>query len=176
MRIMVREVEKDIKVLLAEGEEVVYVANQSRIKPGGSLTTPNSIYITNRRVIFRNPRLLGLKTHYEDVDFRDISNIRMNKGFFSTDIYLKSRFLSDEVKLPAVAKKDAEQISIMIRKGTHGDFLGQLINEQRNTPSREQTQQDDPLAQLEKLGKLKDAGILTEEEFQTKKKELLAKF
>ncbi len=34
---------------------------------------------------------------------------------------------------------------------------------------------DDPLAQLEKLNKLKEAGILSEEEFSTKKAELLAK-
>ena len=34
---------------------------------------------------------------------------------------------------------------------------------------------DDPLAQLEKLNKLKEAGILSEEEFSAKKAALLAK-
>lgn len=34
---------------------------------------------------------------------------------------------------------------------------------------------DNPLAQLEKLNKLKEAGILSEEEFNTKKADLLAK-
>ncbi|MBQ2815821.1 MAG: SHOCT domain-containing protein [Clostridia bacterium] len=33
----------------------------------------------------------------------------------------------------------------------------------------------DPLEQLEKLQKLKDAGVITEEEFATKKADLLAK-
>jgi hypothetical protein len=36
-------------------------------------------------------------------------------------------------------------------------------------------QADDPLAQLEKLSKLKDAGILSEDEFNAKKADLLAK-
>jgi TPP-dependent pyruvate/acetoin dehydrogenase alpha subunit len=36
-------------------------------------------------------------------------------------------------------------------------------------------QANDPLAQLEKLSKLKDAGILSEDEFNAKKAELLAK-
>ena len=35
---------------------------------------------------------------------------------------------------------------------------------------------DDPLAQIEKLNKLKAAGILSEEEFNAKKADLLAKF
>ena len=35
--------------------------------------------------------------------------------------------------------------------------------------------QDDPLAQLEKLNKLKEAGILTDDEFNAKKADLLAK-
>jgi hypothetical protein len=34
---------------------------------------------------------------------------------------------------------------------------------------------EDPLQQLAKLGKLKEAGVITEEEFQEKKKELLKK-
>lgn len=34
---------------------------------------------------------------------------------------------------------------------------------------------DDVLAQIEKLSKLKDAGVLSEEEFATKKADLLAK-
>lgn len=34
---------------------------------------------------------------------------------------------------------------------------------------------DDPLAQLEKLNKLKETGILSEEEFNAKKANLLAK-
>ncbi len=33
--------------------------------------------------------------------------------------------------------------------------------------------QDDQIAQLEKLGKLKDEGILTQEEFDAKKKQIL---
>ena len=35
--------------------------------------------------------------------------------------------------------------------------------------------QDDPLAQLEKLSKLKDAGIISEDEFNVKKADLLSK-
>jgi len=130
-----KEIEKDVKDMLMEGEEILFVARQARIKPGGSLFTPNAVYATNRRVIFRNPKLLGLKKNYVDVDYRDISNIRMKKGLFSTEIYLKSRFLSDEIKLPAIDKKDANQLMQIIRKGIEGLLPGQIISEIKTAPA-----------------------------------------
>lgn len=47
-------------------------------------------------------------------------------------------------------------------------------NNQQNNPPVQQSQ-DDVLATIEKLAKLKDAGALTQEEFDTKKKDLLSK-
>jgi hypothetical protein len=45
----------DIEGLLIQGEQVLGVAEQDRFVPGGSSTTPNEIYVTNFRIIFRNP-------------------------------------------------------------------------------------------------------------------------
>jgi membrane protease subunit (stomatin/prohibitin family) len=50
----------------------------------------------------------------------------------------------------------------------------QQQNNQQNNPPVQQSQ-DDVLATIEKLAKLKDAGALTQEEFDTKKKDLLSK-
>jgi len=47
--------------------------------------------------------------------------------------------------------------------------------QQQNNPPPVQQSQDDVLATIEKLAKLKDAGALTQEEFDTKKKDLLSK-
>lgn len=46
--------------------------------------------------------------------------------------------------------------------------------QQQNNPPVQQSQ-DDVLATIEKLAKLKDAGALTQEEFDAKKKDLLSK-
>jgi hypothetical protein len=46
---------EDIEGLLIQGEQVLGVAEQDRFVPGGSSTTPNEIYVTNFRIIFRNP-------------------------------------------------------------------------------------------------------------------------
>jgi len=168
------EIEQDIKKMLMEGEQILFVAKQSRIKPGGSLTTPNTIYITNRRVIFRNPKLFGLKKDYVDFDYMDISNVRMKKGIFSTEIFLKSRFLSDEVKLPAVDKKDAEQVFQLIRKGTRGELPGQIISEEKTAPIVEPARKKSPIEQLKELKELLDMGAITEAEYEEKKKKILA--
>ncbi|OQC13664.1 MAG: Outer membrane protein assembly factor BamB [Firmicutes bacterium ADurb.Bin080] len=108
-------IEEEIKEMLISGERVLFVAQQHRIKPGGSVVTPNKLYVTTHRIIFRNPYLLGIKKFYNDYYFKDISNIRMKKGAFSTEVYLKTRFLSDEVVLPAVDHKDALEITRHIR-------------------------------------------------------------
>ncbi len=47
--------------------------------------------------------------------------------------------------------------------------------QQNNQQAPVQQSQDDVLATIEKLAKLKDAGALTQEEFDTKKKDLLSK-
>ena len=48
-------------------------------------------------------------------------------------------------------------------------------NQQQQNPPPVQQSQDDVLATIEKLAKLKDAGALTQEEFDVKKKDLLSK-
>lgn len=170
------ELEKDIKAMLLRGEQVLFQAKQSRLRPGGSAFTPDTIYVTNQRVIFRNPRLLGLKKDYEEVYYRDINQLRLKKGVFSTEIHLLSRFQDEPIELPAVAKKDAEKIGGFIRRGMEKQLPGQKIAEQASGPKIVETlATEDPIQQLEKLGKLKEAGIITEEEFETIKKELLSK-
>ncbi len=115
-------IDEEIKSMLVEGEEIILVASQSQILPGGSLFTPNTIFITNRRVLFKDPKWLGLKADIIDMNFKDISNVRLNRGVFSTEIYLKSRFLSDEILLPAVDKNIAKQVIAMIQKGIRGEL------------------------------------------------------
>jgi hypothetical protein len=51
-----------ISHMLNPNEEVfVVVARQSRLKPGGSKFTPNIIFATDKRIIIKDPRMLGLR-------------------------------------------------------------------------------------------------------------------
>jgi len=169
-------IDPEIKTILNPGEEVLLVAAQARGVPGGSLTTPNKVYITNMRVLFKDPKFFGLKANIVDVSYKDISNVRLKRGVFSTEIYLKSRFLSDEVSLPAVDKQVAQQVMAMIQKGVRGELPRQVTAEDKNSPVEARAREaSDPIKELEKIGDLKEKGLITEEEFRMLKAELLKK-
>ena len=53
------------------------------------------------------------------------------------------------------------------------DVYQKFSKKNRQNNGNHLKQYDDPIILLEKLAKLKESGILTEEEFRTKKKEIL---
>ena len=116
------EIDREMKSMLAEGEKILIIAEQSRTLPGGSLFTPNTILVTNRRVLFKDPELLGLKANIIDMNYRDISNVRLKRGIFSTEIYLTSRFEGREIVLQAVNKNVARRVISTIQSGINGDL------------------------------------------------------
>jgi hypothetical protein len=116
------EIDEEMKSMLAEGERILIIAEQSRTLPGGSLFTPNTILVTNRRVLFKDPELLGLKANIIDMNYRDISNVRLKRGIFSTGIYLTSRFEGRDIVLQAVDKDVAQRVISTIQSGINGDL------------------------------------------------------
>lgn len=162
----------NIDKMLGEGEEVLLIAQQSRIYPGGSIVTPNNVYVTNRRVIYRNPSMLGIKKEFLDFAFRDLANVQEHKGLFTTEIELVPRFEGDSVLLPAVKKKIAEEMFGLIRKGMDGGF-GLGLGDVTGNTIVQQMVADDPITKLERLGKLRDKGIISKEEYEEKRVKLL---
>jgi Bacterial PH domain len=161
-----------IDKMLTEGEQVLINADQSRMMPGGSIATPNSIYVTNKRIIFRNPRMWGLKVDLMDYAYEDLANVELHRGIFTTAIELTPRFNSEKVKLPAVSKEVAEELFGAIRKGMHGDFglddvTGDIVVQQQQKP-------DDPISRLERLSALKEKGMVSDKEFEAVKTRLLS--
>jgi hypothetical protein len=53
-----------IRHRLDKGEQVQFIARQSKHRPGGSFTTPDTIFVTNKRIVIRDPSLLGVKGKY----------------------------------------------------------------------------------------------------------------
>ena len=170
------EIDPEIRSMLLANEEVLLVASQARAIPGGSMTSPNKIYVTNMRILYKDPKFFGLKAKIIDIAFRDISNIQLKRGVFSTEIHLFSRFHSvAPIPLPAVDKQTAQQFNMLIQKGIRGELPRQLAVDEKNAPARA-LEPSDPLRELEKLGDLKQKGVITDEEFNTLKAELLKRF
>lgn len=160
-----------IDKMLGEGEQIILSATQSRVMPGGSHTTPDDIYVTNRRVILRNPRALGLKTDITDFSYTDLANVVMHKGMFTTEVELIPRFQGDKVKIKALKHKIAEQLCGEIRRGIAGEF-GMMV-QQQHVQVLQQQLTEGPIEKLQKLAVLKEKGMISDKEFEKAKERLL---
>src|SRR3712207_4119346 len=85
--------------MLNPDEKVLLVARQSRVKPGGSHFTPNIIYATDRRIIVRDPYMLGIKENVVDIPYDIITSIKLEKGLLSSTIRFKAPGLMSSTKL-----------------------------------------------------------------------------
>jgi hypothetical protein len=127
-----------IAEMLNPDEQVLLVAKQSRIKPGGSYMTPNIVYTTDRRIIIRDPYMLGLKENIVDIPYDIITSVKLEKNILSSTIRFKAPGLvsatrlgmmeeiidgqEDEEggKIESISKKKAEDLVEIIRSGMQG--------------------------------------------------------
>lgn len=179
---MVKEnVEQDeldkIKDRLDEAENVIMSVRQSRIRPGGAAAiNPNTIFVTEKRVIIRNPTRLGLGENIEEYFYHQITNIRLEKGLFSaslvfaipgmTELSKMDRSMSlwgrnAEGTIDGIPKDIAEKIYNYIRE--------KISEEKTKKESGSQQTSDDPLKIL-KTRYVK--GEITKEEYEEMKEAL----
>src|SRR5919108_1889662 len=90
---------RKISKMLNPDERILLVAVQSRIKPGGSLFTPNQIYATDRRIIIRDPYMLGIKENIVDIPYDIITSLKLEKGLLSSTIRFKAPGLVSPTKM-----------------------------------------------------------------------------
>jgi len=180
--------------MLNSDETILLVAKQSRIKPGGSYMTPNIIYATDRRIIIRDPYLLGLKEKIVDIPYDIITSVKLEKNILSSTIRFKAPGLvsstrlgmmkeiidgqDDEEggKIESISKKKAEDLIEIIRSGMQRSKkvhtpTTPLIKEDLSNRSLISSIADE----LAKLGKLRDQGVISEEEFVQMKNNLIKK-
>lgn len=186
-----------INEMLNPDEKVLLVARQSKIKPGGSYFTPNTIYATDRRIIIRDPYMLGIKANVVDIPYDIITSLKLEKGLLSSTIRFKAPGLMSSTKLgmmdsiiegeddqtgiiEAIPKDKAEDLLEIIRSGMNDSRRIPPSKRQKsidlNEPKEVMTRSNHLVSiadELRKLAKLKEEGILTEEEFNQMKQQLI---
>ena len=186
-----------INEMLNPDEKVLLVARQSKIKPGGSYFTPNTIYATDRRIIIRDPYMLGIKANVVDIPYDIITSLKLEKGLLSSTIRFKAPGLMSSTKLgmmdsiiegeddqtgiiEAIPKDKAEDLLEIIRSGMNDSRRIPPSKRQKsielNEPKEVMTTFNHSVSiadELRKLAKLKEEGILTEEEFNQMKHDLI---
>ena len=172
-----KEIDK-IAERLDSGERVLEVATQSKVKPGGSAFTPNTIFATDRRLIIRNPTMLGARQNVEYFDYDKITNIKLEKGIFSSTIVLSYPGMDklaglltwgreDDGEIDGIPKDKAERILNIVRNA---------IVEAKNQANPNNSSGGSSIAdELGKLAKLREDGVLSDKEFDQMKKDLISK-
>lgn len=189
------EIRKIAKMLNAD-EKVLLVARQSRIKPGGSYFTPNTIYATDRRVILRDPSMLGLKEEIVDIPYNVILNAHLDRGILSASVIfdapglfnptMNNRFPGlkrlnanehgENGVIDAIPKSKADALIQIIRNGinqvrANPNLSSGFRNYNNNTVQG--TGKLSVLEELQKLADLKEKGAISEAEFLKMKEKLL---
>src|SRR3990170_7917613 len=90
---------KKISEMLNPNEDVLVVARQSRVRPGGSAVTPNIIYATNKRIIIRDPYMMGIKENITDIPYDVITSVKLDKGLLSSTIRFEAPALVGSKRL-----------------------------------------------------------------------------
>jgi hypothetical protein len=188
-----------ISEMLNPDERILLVAIQSKIRPGGSLFTPNAIYATDRRIIIRDPYMLGIKENIVDIPYDIITSLKLEKGLLSSTIRFKAPGLVSPTRMGMMDNiadgKDNDPGGIIqaIAKGKAEDLLeiirsGMLVNNKKSSAKKPFGLPEDRNAaalneylltsiadELRKLAELRNEEILTEQEFQHIKQDLIRK-
>ena len=181
---------KNIAERLDEEEKVLEVAKQSRRKPGGAfISGGNTVFATDRRLIIRNPTMLGARQNIEDFEYDNLTNIKLEKGLFSSTLVITAPGMgtasreggifslkggshpwgrSEDGSIDGIPKDKAENILKIVRNA----IVKAKKESQKPVQVVQQTSTADELA---KLAKLKEQGILSDEEFDKMKKDLISK-
>jgi hypothetical protein len=174
---------------LDQDEKVRFVARQSRMKPGGSaFATPNIVFATDRRVIIRNPTMLGMRENIEDIPYDKMTSVKLEKGIFSSTILIRAPGLSEmsrvskhsrliawgrgeDGQIDALPRDKGERLFTIIREGIDG--TKKVVAQSSTTIVKQQ--QISIADELTKLAILKQQGIISEIEFTQMKQDLLKK-
>lgn len=176
------EIEKIEKILNTE-EKVLLVARESRLMPGGSILTPNTVIATDKRVIIRDPYMMGLKSELIDIPYDVITSVKLQKGIFTSTILFKAPTMVNKSKLGLMdenisGEDDQDGVIEALSKDKAEELLEIIRRHMKVTGSGEATSSIDTISiadEIEKLSKLKQKGSLSESEFQKMKQELLQK-
>jgi hypothetical protein len=167
---------------------VEYIAVQK--KPLVNLS-PDCIALTTKRIIFLRPKNLGLSMAFPDYIWKDIADCHMNESMFGAQFSLQTingdanqiDYLpkAQARKLYAIAQEQEEkqreyrrQLDLEEKRAAAGNITVSAGQSSPQAPTQ-QAGEDDPIASLKKLKSMFENDLITQQEFDTKKAEILAR-
>ncbi|WP_379965126.1 PH domain-containing protein [Epilithonimonas sp. UC225_85] len=184
----VEKIIEKVNDLLTHGETVEYVAVQQ--KPAINIS-PDSIVLTNKRMIIFRSKTFGLVTDFQDYLWKDVSDSHISEailgstfkmtavsGLVETIDYIPK---SQARKLYQYAQaKEEEMIEYRRQKDLEDKRAtagGITVNTQSDNPEeakpKPEITTEDPMETLLKLKAFLDNDLISLEDYETKKKEIL---
>jgi hypothetical protein len=103
-----------VAMLLAPNEQVLAVFHETRFK---EFLNPDSIYVTNQRVIRYSPTNLGLKAEIEDYRYQDMSNVEARTGVVFGEVHVDMRFESESLVFKNITRATADRLHKLLSQG-----------------------------------------------------------
>jgi hypothetical protein len=160
-KVMGRKEIKELPQILWEDEKLEKIV-QGRYESGFGV-----LVATNKRLLFVDKGIMKLRV--EDFPYDKVSSIQYKTGLLMGTITIFASGNRAEIK--DVEKNQARAFGDYVRARTSG--ATEHASMPQNGPDGDGAS-DDTLARLERLAKLKEQGILSEEEFQSQKVKILA--
>lgn len=183
-----------INSLLTSQEFVEYIAVQK--KPALNLS-PDCIALTNRRIIFCRPKTFGFSMDFQDYNWVDVADCHIKEGILGSTFMMRTTRNFTNImdylpkaqarKLYQYAQEIEEQMrgvrrekELEVRRASAGGVTVNnatpIITQPVQYPQQPQMiETEDPFAVLQKLKGLMENGIISPEEFENKKNEILSR-
>lgn len=182
---------KSVQRHLEPNERVLFA-----IKKKISLEKPKWLLVTHRRTIYLDEKVLG-RYDLKAIPYQKLEQVVVKLGIMSSEfiiegeenITLKLGWMDKEEARKAInAIKDAlnaiavEPVSIDVNKGLTSEtwvlkkpreFVTRTMPAYQPARAQVQEEKEDPLEKLKKLKELYDMGVISQEEYEEKRKKLL---
>lgn len=130
------------------------------ITRGGSILLPDQIIITDESVIWkkRDRNLITVDTKV--IDIQNITSVELDKHLIGTTIYIRC-FGGDTLEVKRFSVSDANEIK-------------ETIMALKNKARKIQNSENSVISELEKITGMLEKGLISRDEFEKLKKDLLA--
>ncbi len=184
----VAKIYEKVSQLLTRGEQVSYIAVQKALTYD---PTPEIVILTNRRFIHYQQNMLG-RAQFNDHIWRELKEARLEEGMMRATLTLFATN-GDVIRIDNLVKEQARRLYAIaqeMEENVREELRLRAMEEKRaeaggvylpgmmgaaTAAGSTAAPADEPLQALSKLKQLMEAGLITPEEFETKKREILAR-
>jgi len=171
--IAVEKLAKKLNDLMTPGEELEYIAVQK--KPAVNIS-PDGVAITNKRLIFCRQKNLGLSMDFEDFFWKNVFSCSMKESLLGAEFFAKTVDNRD-FSIDYLPKAQARKLYAIANEYKENDRQESHSASQKmediSVSDSILEEQDKTAETLQKLKKLYESGLITQQEFENKKNEII---